>query len=205
MTLEIGILDVQAFASAGQSRQLRQPSGNKNVMSNNNHEFSAIVMPYMSDALSLARWLARNRVDAEDIVQEACLRAFRSLASYSGGNPKAWLLAIVRNTAYSWLERNRQTLVIGIDDLNASDWMLVEGGHADRDTPETELIAKAQVVELRDAIERLPLEYRETLILRDVNGLEYREIAKVIDAPIGTVMSRLSRARRLLINSLHEQ
>lgn len=165
--------------------------------------FDAVVTPHLPDALALARWITRNRADAEDILQEACLRAFRAIHTCQGRNPRAWVLAIVRNTALSWLQKNRRPDVVAIDDLEAP-----ERARMDRDwpsasaTPEAELIAKADSARLRAAIEGLPVEFRETVVLRDIHGLDYREIAEVVAAPIGTVMSRLSRARRQLMNAL---
>jgi RNA polymerase sigma factor (sigma-70 family) len=167
--------------------------------------FEAVVTPHLADALALARWITRNRHDAEDIMQEACLRAFRSIHNCSGRNPRAWVLTIVRNTAFSWLEKNRRSDVVAIDDLEARERARVDRADwpgANTTTPEAELIAKADAAQLRAAIENLPVEFRETLVLRDIHGLDYREIAEVIAAPIGTVMSRLSRARRLLMNAL---
>jgi RNA polymerase sigma-70 factor (ECF subfamily) len=171
--------------------------------------FESVVTPYLADALALARWITRNRADAEDILQEACLRAFRSIHGFSGRNPRAWLLTIVRNTAFSWLEKNRRADVVAIDDLEARERVRVDRAvdwpGANTMTPEAELIAKADAAQLRSAIENLPVEFRETLVLRDIHGLDYREIAEVISAPIGTVMSRLSRARRLLMSALQRE
>jgi RNA polymerase sigma factor (sigma-70 family) len=167
--------------------------------------FDAVVTPHLADALALARWITRNRADAEDILQEACLRAFRSIHSCSGRNPRAWVLTIVRNTAFSWLEKNRRSDVVAIDDLEARERARVDragDGSTASASPEAELIAKADAAQLRAAIEGLPVEFRETVVLRDIQGLDYREIAEVVSAPIGTVMSRLSRGRRQLIDAL---
>jgi RNA polymerase sigma-70 factor (ECF subfamily) len=168
--------------------------------------FDTVVTPHLADALALARWITRNRADAEDIMQEACLRAFRSIHNCAGKNPRAWVLAIVRNTAFSWLEKNRRPDVVAIDDLEARERARLDRAGdwsgASAATPEAELIAKADIAQLRAAIEHLPVEYRETIVLRDIHGLDYREIAEVVAAPIGTVMSRLSRARRLVMNAL---
>lgn len=164
--------------------------------------FDTLVRPHLADALALARWLTRSRHDAEDVLQEASLRAFRSLHTCAGDNPRAWVLTILRNTAYSWLEKHRRAEMVAIEDLETRDLDAVESGSGfDRHapTPEAELIEKANAQELRDAIERLPVEFRETLVLRDIHGLDYREIAAIVGAPVGTVMSRLSRARRHLL------
>jgi RNA polymerase sigma-70 factor (ECF subfamily) len=171
--------------------------------------FDSLVMPHLADALALARWLTRNPADAEDVVQEASLRAFRSIHTCVGNNPRAWVLTILRNTAYSWLEKNRRPDVVAIDDLDTRERDVLEnGGSAAVDwhapTPEAELIAKANTEQLRAAIERLPVEFRETIVLRDIHGLDYREIAEIVGAPVGTVMSRLSRARRHLLNAFQK-
>jgi RNA polymerase sigma-70 factor, ECF subfamily len=168
--------------------------------------FDALVVPHLVEALALARWLASNRADAEDIVQEACLRAFRAIDTFSGGSTRAWVLTIVRRTAYSWLSKNRMPAVVAVDDLNSRERIWAEhGGDAEgmnEATPETELIAKSDAARLETAIAALPAEFRETFVLRDIQGLDYREIAEVTGTPIGTVMSRLARARRRLINGV---
>ena len=166
----------------------------------NGPRFQAVIMPHLPEALSLARWLTKNRADAEDIVQEACLRAFRSLDHLDKGSPRAWLLAIVRNTAFTWLQKNRRTDTVPIED--GTEMSPMNLGVDARLDPEAELIAKANAAELEAAIQALPMEFRETLVLRDIQGLEYREIARVVGVPVGTVMSRLSRARRQLIATI---
>jgi RNA polymerase sigma factor (sigma-70 family) len=175
-------------------------------VSDESKDFDSLVMPHLADALALARWLTRNRADAEDVLQEACLKAFRSIHSCAGNNPRAWVFAIVRNTAYSWLEKNRRPDVVAIDDLDTRDRVKLENGNDRIDshaaTPEAELITKANADQLRAAIENLPVQFRETIVLRDIHGLDYREIAEVVAVPIGTVMSRLSRARRHLLNAI---
>ncbi len=172
----------------------------------NQAKFEALVAPYLADALSLARWISGDRTDAEDIVQDACLRAFRGLAGYSGGSARAWVLTIVRNTAYSWLGKNRVPMLVAVDDLDRKSREEVErGGNsfgAAAETPEAEMIAKADASRLGAAIAALPVEFRETLVLRDIQGLEYREISQVMATPIGTVMSRLARARARLIETI---
>jgi RNA polymerase sigma factor (sigma-70 family) len=168
--------------------------------------FASVVVPHLGDALWVARWLTKDRADAEDVVQEACLRAFRAIGSYTGGSARAWVLTIVRNTAYSWLAKNRNTGLVAVDDLGAKERAQADGGGelamADAANPETELIERADAVRLEAAISALPTEFRETLVLRDMQGLEYREIAEVTGAPVGTVMSRLARARRRLIQAI---
>jgi RNA polymerase sigma factor (sigma-70 family) len=177
-------------------------------VTDNKSSFETVVMPHLSDALTLARWLTKNHADAEDVVQEACLRAFRAIGSYSGGSPRAWLLAIVRNTAFSWLEKNRSTRTVSVEDLDAVDRISLERGEAsgsdDAATPEAILIAKASAIQLEAAIEALPIAFREVLVLREIHQLDYREISRIVGIPVGTVMSRLSRARRHVAVMLSE-
>ena len=175
-----------------------------NVISDDDQaRFRSVVIPHLADSYALARWLTGDRADAEDVVQEACLRAFRGLAGFAGNNARAWVLTIVRHTAYSWLRKNRSAALVVVEDLEA-----VEQAQASRAaaldgsgivTPEAALIDAAR---LETAISELPMPFRETLVLRDVQGLDYREIAQVTGVPIGTVMSRLARARRRLIAAL---
>jgi RNA polymerase sigma-70 factor (ECF subfamily) len=156
-------------------------------------QFEQIVVPHLDAAYNLARWLAGNDHDAEDIAQEACLRAFRFLAGFRGGNSRSWLLTIVRHTAYTWLKQNRPQALVAIND---EELLEIEDPaspgnqsaplhHADREV-------------LRAALEALPVEFREALILRELEGLSYKEIADIAEAPIGTIMSRLARARKQL-------
>jgi RNA polymerase sigma factor (sigma-70 family) len=179
------------------------------VGEDNKAKFDAHVVPHLAEALALARWLASNWADAEDIVQEACLRAFRAIDGFSGGSARAWVLTIVRRTAYSWLSKNRPRAVIAVDDLNPREHTrAVHGGEADatnRATPETELIAKSDAARLEAAIAALPVEFRETFVLRDIQGLGYREIAEITGTPLGTVMSRLARARHRLVNAVETE
>src|SRR5213592_2384105 len=169
--------------------------------------FASVVLPHLADAYALARWLTGNRADAEDVVQEACLRAFRGIAGFAGVNARAWLLTIVRHAAYTWLGKNRSAALLVVDDLESIAQQQATGpGPAGEgpQTPEAALIAKADARRLETAIAELPVPFRETLVLRDVQGLDYREIAEVTKVPIGTVMSRLARARRRLIERLAE-
>ena len=172
-------------------------------------KFASIVIPHLEDAMALARWLTNNGPDAEDVVQEACLRAFRAIGTFAGVNSRAWVLTIVRNSAYSWLGKNRGVSLVGMDNLGVEDRAQTECGWGDWNsnaiTPETQLIAKTDAVHLRAAISALPTEFREVLVLRDLQGFEYREIAEVTGAPVGTVMSRLARARRRVIESIGTQ
>jgi RNA polymerase sigma-70 factor (ECF subfamily) len=169
------------------------------VTGHENTRFADLVLPHLGDAYSLARWLTGNRADAEDVVQDACLRAFRAIGSYAGGSARAWVLTIVRHSAYAWLRKNRPAALVAVEDLEAVETAQAKPGDPDAETPETELIAKTEAAHLEAAIAALPAPFRETLVLRDVQGLDYREIAEVTGVPMGTVMSRLARARRRLI------
>ena len=167
--------------------------------------FARVVLPHLADAYALARWLTGDRADAEDVVQEACLRAFRGIGGFAGVNARAWVLTIVRHAAYTWLGKNRSASLVMVDDLEAVEQKRSSAGAALEQapqTPEAELIAKADARRLEAAIAELPVPFRETLVLRDVQGLDYREISEVTKVPIGTVMSRLARARRRLIERI---
>ncbi len=170
---------------------LTQPSANE--------RFASVVMPHLDDAYALARWLTGNGADAEDIVQEACLRALRGLDQYSGGNARAWILAITRNTAFTWMARNRPKALLVTEDIEA----LAPADGAP--TPEEALIEKADAAAIERAIGALPPPFKVTLVLRDINGLSYREIAEITGVPLGTIMSRLARARGLLMAALGSQ
>jgi RNA polymerase sigma factor (sigma-70 family) len=161
--------------------------------------FTELVLPHLGDAYSLARWITGSRADAEDVVQDACLRAFRAVGGFAGGSARPWVLTIVRNTAYTWLRKNRPSAVLVVEDLEAVEAAQANPGDPDCETPETALIAKTDADCLQAAIAALPTPYRETLILRDVQGLSYREIAEVTNVPIGSVMSRLARGRDQVI------
>jgi len=169
-------------------------------------KFAAVVVPQLAAAYSLARWLLGNGSDAEDVVQEAALRAFRSLDTFNDGNARAWVLAIVRNTAYTWSARNKRVALVAIDDLGLDERAEVElnggVGGASAPTPEHAVIAQAEADELTRTITALSPQLREVVVLRDLQGLSYREIATVAAVPIGTVMSRLARGRRQLIEAL---
>jgi RNA polymerase sigma factor (sigma-70 family) len=162
--------------------------------------FREVVLPHLDDALSLARWLTGNATDAEDVVQEACIRAFGSISTFRDGNPRAWLLAIVRNTSFTWLAKNRPKTVIvtGDDQIFEQAGIDITAG-TNSTTPEANVIEKADAEMLHRAISELPLPYREVLVLREIEGLSYREISEIVLIPVGTVMSRLARARCQLI------
>ena len=162
----------------------------------NRDDFKRTFLPYLDAAYNLARWVLKNETDAQDVVQEAYLRALRFCGTFRGGDPRAWLLTIVRNTAYTWLSRNRRA---------DSPVPFEEEQHPDEAVPvDIELIRRADSRALRTAMEELPAEFREIVVLRDLEGLSYKEIAEVADLPIGTVMSRLARARSRLKQTLHK-
>ncbi|MEQ1953812.1 sigma-70 family RNA polymerase sigma factor [Mesorhizobium sp. CN2-181] len=175
------------------------PNGKADV-----ERFNQVVLPHLGDALALARWLTGNATDAEDVVQDACIKAYAGIAGYAGGNARAWLLTIVRNACYTWLARNRPRGIVSVGDLNDLDDMGTAQGVSSllAENQETDLIAKADAAALEAAIAALPEPFRETLVLRDINGLSYREIADMLDVPLGTVMSRLARARGQLVTEL---
>ena len=154
--------------------------------------FEAIALPLVGAAYNLARWLVRDDHDAEDVVQEAYMRAFRFFAGYRGGDSRSWLLTIVRNTCYTWLQQNRsRELSEPIDDK------LDEVGISTKN-PETILLQTMDAQLVRQALEELPIEFREVLIMRELEDLSYRQISTIADLPIGTVMSRLARGRKRL-------
>jgi RNA polymerase sigma-70 factor (ECF subfamily) len=160
--------------------------------------FNETVLPHLDAAYNLARWLTRNDHDAEDVVQEASLRAFKYWKGFSGRDCRSWLLAIVRNTYYSWI-RKRSVQPELTEDGEIDD---VDEGIP---SPETALLQNADREMLKAALEDLPVEFREAIVLREMEGLSYKEIADIATVPIGTVMSRLARARKrlqiVLINS----
>jgi RNA polymerase sigma-70 factor, ECF subfamily len=163
-------------------------------------KFEGMVLPHLADALSLARWLTGNGADAEDVVQEASIRAFRAVDTLRNDQSRAWLLSIVRNAAFSWLAKNRPKALLVTDDERVFEQ--AEGhmfSQARDSSAEAELIAKADSDMLHREIAALPISYREVLVLREIEGMNYRDIASLLSVPVGTVMSRLSRARALLI------
>ena len=156
-------------------------------------QFEQVALPHLDAAFNLAFWLTGDSQDAQDIVQESYLRAFKFFDSYHGGNSHAWLLAIVRNTTYTWMRQNR---------MNAGEMLEDELPDTNLVSLESSLLQKADFQRLREAIAALPVEYREVIVLHDLEGLAYKEIASVANIPMGTVMSRLSRARDRLQKTL---
>jgi RNA polymerase sigma-70 factor, ECF subfamily len=166
------------------------------MLENHMSTFEDVALPHLDAAYNLARWLTRNTQDAEDVVQEAYLRAFRFFGGFRGGNTRSWLLKIVRNTCYTWLHQNRGQRVTALFEEQ------VHTDIAESQDPETLLLRKAEGQSLNRALEELPTAFREVLVLLEVEGLSYKEIAEVLGIPIGTVMSRLARARQRLRKSL---
>jgi RNA polymerase sigma-70 factor (ECF subfamily) len=170
--------------------------------------FDEVFLPHLPEAYRLAQWLAGNAADAEDIVQEAALRAFRGIKNFGAVNARAWSLTIVRNTAFSWLTKNKPRTVVFLNDLSAAEQQELEyeGLHGARiETPEEIALFKADAEEVQKALAQLPVQFREVIVLREVNQMNYRDIAEITNAPIGTVMSRLSRGRQLLIALLGDR
>ena len=156
--------------------------------------FEQLVLPHLNAAFNLARWLLRSRAEAEDVTQEAMLRSYRFFPDFRGGDARAWLLQIVRNTCYSWLKKNGP-----VEDMAEFDEEL--HGPASP-TPEALAIASENRGRLIRALEALPARYREVIVLRELEGCSYKEIAAITSIPMGTVMSALSRARRQLHSAL---
>lgn len=152
--------------------------------------FEQLVLPHLDAAFNLARWLLRSRADAEDVAQEALLRSYRFFLTFHGGDARAWLLQIVRNTCYSWLEKNRpvEQMTEFNEELHTTTSV----------SPESLAIAGNNRERLTRALESLPPRQREMIVLRELEGCSYKEIATITSVPIGTVMSALSRARRQL-------
>jgi RNA polymerase sigma-70 factor (ECF subfamily) len=158
--------------------------------------FEAIVLPHLDAAFNLARWLLRSRSDAEDVTQEALLRAFRAFGTYRSGNARAWLLQIVRNACFTWLRQNRRgEEFTEFDETSMSK---------ESENPETLAIASSNREQLARALEELPAGFREILVLRELEGCSYKEIAEITSRPIGTVMSALARARQQIRTSLSQ-
>ncbi len=154
--------------------------------------FEEAVLPHLDAAHNLARWLTRNDADADDVVQEAYLRAFKFFGGFHGADGRSWLLAIVRNTCYTWMQHNRSPeLTVSLDD----DVPEIESKDLN---PEALLLQSADTQMVRQALEDLPVEFREVLVLRELEEMSYREIASITDLPLGTVMSRLARGRKRL-------
>jgi len=159
-------------------------------------EFERTILPHLGAAYNLAHWLTKNDPDALDIVQEASLRAFKFFGSMRGENSRAWFLTIVRNTFYTWREQRKMNdAVTSFDDE-------LHSIESDSPNPESILLTKLNSEMLRAALEKLPVEFREVIVLRELEGFSYKEISAMANIPIGTVMSRLARARTQLQEQL---
>ena len=154
--------------------------------------FEETVLPHLDAAFNYARWLTRHDAEAEDVVQDACVRAMRFLSSLRDDDARAWFLAIVRNTWYSRVARARVTVVKPLDSVR-------DARPDEALDPEERLLQDYTVARVRAALETLPVDFREVMVLREIEGLSYKEIAAVVRVPIGTVMSRLARARERLL------
>jgi RNA polymerase sigma-70 factor, ECF subfamily len=186
-------------------------------------QFEDLFLPHLNAAYSLARFIARDPVAADDIVQESFLRAFRAFGKYRGGDAKSWLLSIVRNCSFDWSKSTRRAAGIGNEPVASPPhtegesagecladplgrWIPnpEELGDCTQDSPETAVLRQSEIDEVRAMIRRLPEPFRETLILRELEELSYKQIAEITGVPIGTVMSRLARARQMLTEEMEQ-
>ena len=178
-------------------------------------QFTQLVMPHLDAAYNLALWLVRNPQDAEDLAQEAMLRAVRFFDGFRGGDPRAWLLTIVRHTCYSWLRRNRPAEAAEAFDEEAhsggaqadasagsTSAMMTTARSEYYSSPEAQVIAQSEAGRLRLGLDSLPLVFREAVVLRELEGMSYKEIAEISGVSIGTVMSRIARGRERLRQAL---
>jgi RNA polymerase sigma-70 factor (ECF subfamily) len=167
-------------------------------------EFNRLILPHLDGAYNLARYLTRDTVLSEDVVQDATLRAFRAFAQFRGGSPRAWLFAIVRNCCRTAQAGTGGRVALVMHESGLSEEAAAEfASHPDpAPSPEEEVFRKAEINRLREAIEAIPEPFREAVVLRDLEDLSYAEIAEVTGVPVGTVMSRLSRGRGMLAREL---
>jgi RNA polymerase sigma-70 factor, ECF subfamily len=166
--------------------------------------FEKLTLPHLDAAFNLARWLTRNDQDADDVVQEAYLRAFRFFAGFDGDDARVWLLAIVRNACFDWMARNRRKEMVAVGDFEE----LIDTTYPANDevtNPLAILVEKSNAAMVQRAIESLPMVYREALVMHEFEDLSYKEIATIANIPLGTVMSRLARARALLRADLQQK
>ena len=161
--------------------------------------FTNMIIPHLDAAYNLARWLARNEHDAKDIVQDSFVRAYSYFDRFSGANGKGWILAIVRNTFYTWHQKQGIRQSIEVTEVLSDDGILYgQTVDAEMETKDTQEVVRA-------AINSLPLEFREVILLREIEAMSYKEIAALMQVPIGTVMSRLARGRNMLRTLLQKQ
>jgi RNA polymerase sigma factor (sigma-70 family) len=180
------------FARTGRSSGAHQNNiivGEPRPRDDNHARFARLVLPHLGEAYALAYRITGSHADAEDALQEASLRAFRAVGNVEDSTARAWVMTIMRNTAYTWIRKNRPSVVFTVDDLEEVELAQAEPGEPDS---EAIMVARSDV---ETVIAALPVPFRETVILRDLHGLSYREISERTKVPIGTVMSRLARAR----------
>jgi len=167
------------------------------------NRFDAVMLPHLDAAYNLARWLSGSPTDADDVVQEAFLRAFRFFDGYQGDNPRAWLLAIVRNTWFTeWRRQRHRADATPYDDSFNVDEQLPGWADESGDDPEKLAVRQDETELVHRALATLPVEFREVIVLRELEDMSYKDVAAVAGIPLGTVMSRLSRARRLLCTAV---
>jgi RNA polymerase sigma-70 factor (ECF subfamily) len=165
----------------------------------NRRRFESLALPHLDAAYSLARWLTHNDHDAQDVVQEAAMRAMRYIGGFRGDSARAWLLQIVRHTCYSWMKENRPAEKVAFDGDDDA-WQNLPAPASDE--PHSVAIRKADRLQINEAIAALPIPFREVLVLRELEDLSYSDIARIAEIPVGTVMSRLARARGLMRTAL---
>lgn len=164
------------------------------------HRFESLTLPHLDAAYNLARWITGNDEDAPDVVQEAVLRALRYFASFRGDNARPWLLQIVRHTCFAWMKRNRPSEIVAPAD---EDEPVSTAWHEPSpDEPFMAVVRGDERTQVNQALAQLPVAFREVLVLRELEDLSYREIATIAEVPVGTVMSRLSRARNMMREAL---
>jgi RNA polymerase sigma-70 factor (ECF subfamily) len=203
MGLEIARIEKEPERSApggdarpGDGRVLSTPGARDHVSNSERDQrgklelFEEVILPHLNAAYNLARWLTRNEQDAQDVVQESYLRAFRFFDGYRGGDGKSWLLAVVRNTCFTWRRHERRSSSEPFDEMTHSNLQA--------QNQEEAVVQSTKMSVLRNCIETLPSGFREVLVMRELEEMSYKEISDVACLPVGTVMSRLSRARKRL-------
>jgi RNA polymerase sigma-70 factor (ECF subfamily) len=200
---------MEQFAGLSRARALRERKTDDVAAAKSEAlRFEQIVMPHLDSAYNLARWLTRSDADAQDVVQESCLRAFKYFSGFNGQYANAWLLKIVRNTCYTWMRRNRPAeeaiaLEDNAEEVDRNDSAMALSAAGLGRSPEARLIDKRDAQRLDGLIEAMPPVFREVIILRELEEMSYRDIAEIVGVPIGTVMSRLARGRQILHSAWH--
>jgi RNA polymerase sigma-70 factor (ECF subfamily) len=182
----------KSLTNLEERRQCQQVSNSEINQQRKLQLFEECILPHLNAAYNLARWITRNEHDAQDIVQESYLRAFRFFDGYRGGDGKSWLMAVVRNTCSTWRRRESR------DSSNEPFDEKAHSSNRQMQNQEEKLVDSSKMSVLRNCIEMLPLEFREVIVMRELEEMSYREISEVASLPVGTVMSRLSRARKRL-------